>query len=906
MNKLIQAIQLADKYSRLKQDGTKESWPEVVDRVVAFFVSELKKQQRIIPPEWITMIKDEMLSMNVLPSMRVVQMAGPSLERDHVGVYNCFTGDTRFVTRQGNKSFSELYGKIVDVLTENGDWKPAVVKTYGHQDVFAITFRPGHKSRTSIRKIVKATRDHGWVTTRGKIRDLQIGDEVIANELIEDFSVTDWVRGFGFGDGTVQHSCARVRLCGAKAKYLPNFLATNCRVSYSPSNNGDPLVSWESGMFSDWKNLPETPSPSWLAGYMAADGTTDQSIQPSISTIREDVAEYLQTHAAQLGICVTGINYLTQPTNFGERSSRLIRIGIRPAKDVVWRVMDIQPVGRELVYCVEEPTTHTFTLEHGLLTQNCAYLALDRPSSLGELLHIMMQGTGVGFSVESRYVDLWPTVAVQKRWPPHKPQVHVITDSTEGWVEAFNLCIKEAIDGYEQEFDYSRIRPAGSPLHTKGGYASGPDPLRDLLVFTTNIIRGAAGRKLRPFEVHRIATKAGSVVMVGGVRRAAQISLSDAEDHELRDCKSGSFWIHYPELSMANNSGVFTSKDQVSSEWPFLKASGTGERGLFNPDGPIPVRRNWADFGTNPCGEVLLRSRQFCNLSIAVARPTDTREDLIRKVRVATIVGTLQSCLTYFPNLPREWKSNCEEERLLGVDITGTLDCPLLQSVNQSTMDLLDMLKAEARYTNEMCARLLGIKSSVAITCNKPSGNSSQLLDCSSGIHPRYAKYYIRRLRIGKDTPLAKHLVDMNIPVFPEVGFESLDESQVWVFELPAKSPDNAVVRSDMTAIQQLEYWKMWKLYWTEHNPSCTIYVGEDEWDIVHQWVRDHWGIIGGLSFLPRDNHIYRLAPYEEINERQFFERAIKIKWDGQSLTAWGGSEAGTTDSACEGDFCAF
>lgn len=627
MNKLIQAIQLADKYSRLKQDGTKESWPEVVDRVVAFFVSELKKQQRIIPPEWITMIKDEMLSMNVLPSMRVVQMAGPSLERDHVGVYNC------------------------------------------------------------------------------------------------------------------------------------------------------------------------------------------------------------------------------------------------------------------------------------------AYLALDRPSSLGELLHIMMQGTGVGFSVESRYVDLWPKVQSDPKYagtPDARTAPFIILDSTEGWVEAFTHCIDCTMEGIHVEFDYSRVRPAGSPLHTKGGYASGPEPLKQLLDFTTKIIRGASGRKLRPFEVHRIATKAGSVVMVGGVRRAAQISLSDAEDHELRDCKSGSFWIHYPELSMANNSGVFTSKDQVSSEWPFLKASGTGERGLFNPDGPIPVRRNWADFGTNPCGEVLLRSRQFCNLSIAVARPTDTREDLIRKVRVATIVGTLQSCLTYFPNLPREWKSNCEEERLLGVDITGTLDCPLLQSVNQPTMDLLDFLKAEARYTNEMCARLLGIKSSVAITCNKPSGNSSQLLDCSSGIHPRYAKYYIRRLRIGKDTPLAKHLVDMNIPVFPEVGFESLDDSQVWVFELPAKSPDNAVVRSDMTAIQQLEYWKMWKLYWTEHNPSCTIYVGEDEWDIVHQWVRDHWGIIGGLSFLPRDNHIYRLAPYEEINERQFFERAIKIKWDGQSLTAWGGSEAGTTDSACEGDFCAF
>lgn len=905
MNKLIQAIQLADKYSRLKQDGTKESWPEVVDRVVAFFVSELKKQQRIIPPEWITMIKDEMLSMNVLPSMRVVQMAGPSLERDHVGVYNCLTGDTEYVTDTGIRTLAETVGTTQRVLAKDGVWRPATVWQFGEAAVNAITFRPGSRSRTSLRKIVRATADHGWLTTRGPVRDLQVGDEVIANGQIDEFNAYEWVRGFLFGDGTVQDNCARVRLCGMKADYLPTFEATGARISYPESNNGDPTVSWKAGVLIECKHLPQAPSPSWMKGYLAADGYNAER-QPTLSTIRKDAVEFIQRHAAELGIAVTGLTVWTKDSNFGPRQP-IYKLGIRPASTVVWRVMSIESTDEVVpVFCVTEPVTHTFTLAHGLTSLNCAYLALDRPSSLGELLHIMMQGTGVGFSVESRYVDLWPTVAVQKRWPPHKPQIHVITDSTEGWVEAFNLCIKEAIDGYEQEFDYSRIRPAGSPLHTKGGYASGPEPLKQLLDFTTKIIRGASGRKLRPFEVHRIATKAGSVVMVGGVRRAAQISLSDAEDHELRDCKSGSFWLHYPELSMANNSGVFTSKDQVSSEWPFLKASGTGERGLFNPDGPIPVRRNWADFGTNPCGEVLLRSRQFCNLSIAVARPTDTREDLIRKVRVATIVGTLQSCLTYFPNLPREWKSNCEEERLLGVDITGTLDCPLLQSVNQSTMDLLDMLKAEARYTNETCAKLLGIRASVAITCNKPSGNSSQLLDCSSGIHPRYAKYYIRRLRIGKDTPLAKHLVDMNIPVFPEVGFESLDASQVWVFELPAKSPDNAVVRSDMTAIQQLEYWKMWKLYWTEHNPSCTIYVGEDEWDIVHQWVRDHWGIIGGLSFLPRDNHIYRLAPYEEINERQFFERAIKIRWDGQSLTAWGGSEAGTTDSACEGDFCAF
>lgn len=627
MNKLIQEIQLADKYSRLKEDGTKETWPEVIDRVVQFLHGEIVgKQHRTVPMDWWRDIRDNMLRMDVLPSMRVVQMAGPALERDHVGAYNC------------------------------------------------------------------------------------------------------------------------------------------------------------------------------------------------------------------------------------------------------------------------------------------AYLALDKPSSLGELLHIMMQGTGVGFSVEKRYIDQWPKVQKDVITATQGTicREYLIEDSTEGWVKAFNLCVQEAMENRDVEFDYSRIRPAGSPLRVKGGYASGPDPLRDLLDFTTRLIRGAAGRQLRPIEVHRIATKAGSIVMVGGVRRAAQISLSDGGDHEMRDCKSGNFWLQYPELSMANNSGVFMDKDEVSLEWPFLRSSGTGERGLFNPSGPIPLRRHRTDFGTNPCGEILLRSRQFCNLSIAVARPGDTEQSLGEKVRVATILGTLQSCLTYFPNLPKEWQKNCEEERLLGVDITGTMDCPLLQKVNDETRFLLDRLKAKAVRTNEYAAKKLGINASVAVTCNKPSGNSSQLLDSSSGIHPRYAPYYIRRLRIGQNTPLAGHLVSMGVPVFPEVGSTDLDTSMVWVFELPAKAPEGATVRHDITALDQLEYWKMWKLYWTEHNPSCTIYVGEDEWDQVHQWVRDNWDIIGGLSFLPRDNHVYQLAPYEEIDHVEYARRAGEIRWVGESLSMWAGEQAGSTDAACAGGFCEF
>lgn len=542
---------------------------------------------------------------------------------------------------------------------------------------------------------------------------------------------------------------------------------------------------------------------------------------------------------------------------------------------------------------------------------NCAYVALSGPADLAELLYIMMQGTGIGFSVEQQYIDNWPEVHADHigKTNPVTQQEFLIEDSTEGWVQAYRFCIEHALNYRDKiQWDFRLIRPAGAELKTKGGYASGPEPFKMLLEKTHEIIRSKAGKRLDPFDIHRLATLAGSIVMVGGVRRAAQISLSDVDDIEMRHCKDGTFWLNYPELSMANNSAVIQAQDQLAEEWPALRASGSGERGLFNPFGPMPLRRNKNyDFGTNPCGEILLRSKQFCNLSIAVARPDDNMDDLLRKVRLATLIGTLQSCLTHFPCLSEDWKKNCEEERLLGVDITGTMDCKMLQTTNEHTAVQLTHLRDEAVRFNREFASTLEIPASTAVTCNKPSGNSSQLLDCSSGIHPRYAAFYVRRLRIGSGTLLAQHLVGIGVPVFPEVGQSALATSPVWVFELPAKAPDGAITRSAITAIEQLEYWKMWKLNWTEHNPSCTIYVGEDEWDLVYKWVWDHWNIIGGLSFLPRDNHNYQLAPYQEITEHEFLERLRSIRWtDGESLSQFAGEQAGSTDAACAGDFCEF
>lgn len=508
---------------------------------------------------------------------------------------------------------------------------------------------------------------------------------------------------------------------------------------------------------------------------------------------------------------------------------------------------------------------------------NCAYTTLTGPQDVAEVLYILMQGTGVGYSVERRYVDQWPEVSDA----PEEPiSTYVVPDTTEGWCEAFRRAMEGALAHQVWTFDLSQIRPEGAWLHTKGGRASGPAPLRHLLDQTWAIIRARAGQRLRPLDVHRLATLCGSIVQVGGVRRAAEIALFDADDAEMRTCKAGPFWDTMPELAMANNSMVIPSGApdlHLLSAMAEASTSGTGEPGLFRRDGRIPDRRTPADFGTNPCGEIILRPHQFCNLSVAVARATDTPETLAHKVQLATILGTLQADLTTFQYLRQTWAANCNEERLLGVDITGACDCPLLTDPD-TTPDLLRRLQGVAVGTNAALAEQMGIPASVAVTCNKPSGNSSQLLDAASGIHPRYAPYYLRRLRLGARSPLAEHLRQLGLPMYPEVGQgPTLDDARVWVTELPVAAPEGAVTRHDLSGLDQLAYWLMWKTCWTEHNPSCTIYLKPHEWVAATAFVASVWDAIGGLSFLPHSDHVYALAPYEEIDRATYEARVAAL-----------------------------
>jgi len=513
---------------------------------------------------------------------------------------------------------------------------------------------------------------------------------------------------------------------------------------------------------------------------------------------------------------------------------------------------------------------------------NCAYTTLCGPVDVAEILYILMQGTGVGYSVERRYIDQWPLVAAEDIHDSD-PVKHVVPDTTEGWCDAFRSVLEGALRGQRRPMDMSQIRPEGAWLHTKGGRASGPEPLRRLLDQTWTVIRARAGQRLRPLDVHRLATLCGAIVQVGGVRRAAEIALFDADDQEMRTCKTGAFWETMPELAMANNSMVIPAGHipdlYVLSVMAEAGLGGTGEPGLFRRDGRIPARRHQAEFGTNPCGEIILRPQQFCNLSVAVARPTDTLETLAQKVQLATILGTLQSDLTQFQYLRPQWADNCRDERLLGVDITGACDCPLLTDP-EATPERLRFLQQLARLTNEAMAGPMGIPVSAAITCNKPSGNSSQLLDASSGIHPRYAPFYLRRLRLGARSPLALHLQQQGLPMMPEIGQESLETAQVWVTELPVKSPEGANTRHTLSGLDQLAYWLMWKTCWTEHNPSCTIYLKPEEWVAATVFLLQVWDAVGGLSFLPHSDHVYALAPYEEIDEATYERRLAALPDD--------------------------
>lgn len=502
---------------------------------------------------------------------------------------------------------------------------------------------------------------------------------------------------------------------------------------------------------------------------------------------------------------------------------------------------------------------------------NCSYLPADSLQSFVEALIISMSGCGVGYSVEGRYVEQLPRI--QRQNGTVRP-TYVVPDTSEGWAEALRLGLESWFSGEEIDFDLSELRPAGAPLRVKGGRASGPEPLRNTLRFARERILARQGSFLSTVDAHDIMCAVGDAAVSGGVRRTAMIALFDYDDEEMRHCKDGEFWKQNSQRWNANNSAVWPDRELSQTEVARfvldMVESGGGEPGIFNRRAAVanrPARRKAAVFGTNPCGEIVLRPYQFCNLSSAVARAEDTPESLREKIEVATIIGTIQSMATEFPGLREEWKKNAEEERLLGVDLNGQMDSPASQDPETQ-----EMLRAHVVETNRRYAELLGINPSVATTAVKPSGNSSQLLNSASGIHARWAPYYVRNIRVSAHSPVYKVLRDAGVPMDPENG-QTRQNATTWVVHFPVKSPEAAVVRSDRGALEQCEYWLQNRIHYTEHNPSVTITYQQHEILDLIRWIWRYQDKIGGMAFLPHSDANYDQLPYEETSQREYEER---------------------------------
>ena len=534
---------------------------------------------------------------------------------------------------------------------------------------------------------------------------------------------------------------------------------------------------------------------------------------------------------------------------------------------------------------------------------NCSFAKINSVDAFAECLYILMCGTGFGFSVEQEEVSKLPAIP-EIRSGQALGRV-TIQDSKPGWADSVKTLMQSLYDGQNIYFDYSEIRPEGARLMTMGGRASGPQPLIKLHDFIRETMHNAQGRQLTSLECHDICNQIAEIVVVGGVRRSSQISLSDLHDKDMRHAKE---WPYPIKRAMANNSAIYREKPSAAEflkEWASLALSGTGERGIFNLEAAqnkAPPRR-YAPLiqGTNPCGEIMLRDMQFCNLSEVVVRADDDLDTLLDKVETATWLGVIQSSFTHFPYLRKEWKKNCDVEALLGVSLTGQMDNPSVLS-----SDALSALKSRVLRISRKASSILGTKMPAATTCVKPSGTVSQLVDSASGVHPRYSQYYIRRYRISANDPLFTMMKEVGVPCNPENG-QNEKNANTWVLEFPVKSPDGCITRKDVTALDQLKHYKNLQHNWCEHNASMTVYVRDDEWFEVGNWVYQNWEIINGVSFLPYDGGHYKLAPYEEIDVHSY-ERLIKdlpvIDYNKLSKYEFEDNTQGKQEIACSGDKC--
>lgn len=972
----LQQFQFYNKYSRFDHSkGRRETWPETVDRVVSYLM-ELADEQKAgeVSSEDFKTIRDKMLRLEVMPSMRLIAMAGPAARRNNISIYNCFAGNETFLTPFGPKRFDECVGQNHVVRCEDGKWRPAEVKSFGKQKLQKVVLshiQPGKCGNERVSYVV--TPNHRWIKTDGShTTKLNVGDRLAYSDIHVEPNPEAIKHGVVFGDGTITKQngveYCQIRLCGEKSSLLDTVFSGE-KYSNPPSYEGDPVVylGKERAYF---KNVPEEKlvEPAYVSGFIKglnlADGHKDSGENIlHISTQSQELVSWLRKYASLAGYRVTSHRTDSRKTNFGERGSDLHIINLSRADKSGFRVESVHPLdGTHEVFCVVEPETQTFTLGDGQITGNCSYQGIDHPYAFVEALIISMCGCGVGFSVEKQFVDRLP--AVRKSWEPEvvdyetlydednypideyevlewnddylwgedeepvrsfgtrtdpevAKDVHIVEDTSDGWAWAMWCGLTHWWQGSDSiEFDFSQVRPSGAILKTKGGTSSGPEPLKRMLDFIKKKLLSKRGQKLSTVDVHDIMCIIGDCVVQGGVRRSAMISGFDWDDHEMRNAKSGAWWENNGQRSNANNSCVWPNRklsDREVTQFVLdMDASGAGEPGIFsrmNAHRMMPKRRfekltgkELAEMFTNPCGEINLLHQEFCNLSIAVARPGMSMLDMMESVKVATIIGTIQSTAVNFPGLRKGWSENCKKERLLGVDITGQADVDYLTSSN------LSLLRQHAVQTNKLYAQKLGIPQSASVTCVKPSGNSSVFLNCAPGINRRWSDFQIRRTRLSANGVMAKVLLASGFELTPENG-QTPNDVTTYVAAWPARTPQaGGPTTRQRCAIDQCEVWKNNKINWTEHNPSVTITYHPDELVDIIYWIRENQEIIGGMAFLPASESTYQQMPNEEISEEEYNKMVNKIpKVDWAMLYAF--EEFDTTTSAqelaCVGGACA-
>lgn len=933
------------KYARwLDEENRRERWDETVDRYLNHMTAHLKRKHDYTPsPELLTEIREYMLGLKLFPSMRAVMTAGPALERSEIAGYNPVSGSTRVLTRdKGLREIRELYGDKTEVLNVEGRWAEATFNYFGKQDTYRVTFGGRRKA-----KPVNATANHRWILEDGSVvptSELKPGDRIpYSSAPRPDTENIDYklgiVHGLIYGDGTTTYSQERVsgymiRLCRDQEDLLPYFEGYGS-VCHPPSANGDPVITLR-GSFAKTHSLKTLPSGEeteeyllgFIRGWLAADGSVGTDSHVSIC-VTDDGLNWLHQYAPRVGILCQGFNELPAKTNFGDRKrrtyiQRLDRRSMVPEDFIIRRKRDrfrpypqstycfnvasVEATGvSEDVYCAEVPDTNTFVLEDGVVTGNCAFVTVDNQRAFSEILYILMNGTGVGFSVEKQYVSKLPYIPTKGMGGRTRL---IVTDSKEGWAYAFQDLLDNLWMGNRVTWDLSWIRPKGARLKVFGGRASGPEPLDELFRFTVETFDKARGRKLTPIEVHDIVCKVAKVIVSGGVRRSALIGLSDLDDRDMAEAKSGEWWVDNDQRALANNSAVYRtgiSREQFLEEWRTLAESGSGERGIFNIDAARSQAARYGRdpeliAGCNPCSEILLRDKQFCNLSTVVVQPDESLASLKRRIELAAVLGTWQSTLTDFPYLSKRWKFNTEDERLLGVSMTNILSNPMMTLKNPDLPEYLTVLRESARLANEAEAARIGIPASKAVTCVKPEGTTSSLSLASSGLHPWHSQYYIRTVRETADSPIARLLVDYGVP--HEV--DAMNDRNL-VFSLPVKAPEGAVTRKDLTAIQHLELWLEYQRHYCEHKPSVTISVRDHEWDEVGEWVWEHLDECSGVSFLPYSDHSYAQAPYQECTREEYEAAAAafpEVRWEDLSFYEQQDSTTGSQEYACVAGHC--